>query len=602
MLATAESKQKHKKNHDGGQSCKGGSKDEQTAEHKNKDKSVKKKKDKKKDKKKNKNKDKTDKAEKDDNSKATSADNQIKDEKPGAKVEHKKDQSQLTTQQAVTLSSSQELTKAFQNTALKSSTPNQALGAKASGSGTSHFTHPSMQNLASDDMALSMMIEKESKSEVEQLQDEVERLQRELESRDKIIAQLKEKLLSISSRSGNQGSLSDILAICKVEGPLHGAISKASLQCSICVDFFASPFTIECGHTFCYTCLHSWLEIHKSCPTCRMKLLRRPTLSFTIRDQVQSYVTEMIEPDRSAVQKRLSEEDEHMKRLQIRQEDLWKGVFKPFNFAEYGGSVMDDEDGVRRCVSCGWEVSGGACVNCSTLYSDAEESDNSQNNSDAESEPDAYDSHDSFINDDDDLGVDTSDDARGSSSSDENQEDGNPTRHGRGYVRTRAGRSEAKRARKNFQAIVLDSDDSSQSEAEEVGSSDQEESDAEESEKSEKSEVSEMSEDSDAMADIRPTRQRRKIFARRAITITDDEDVDESNETNPTARDSEELKDEGGDETNAKQKKRRRHGKSPDAVKNDIGDSSSSNSEDDFMPTPKRNNRTGHSNLAALFA
>lgn len=41
----------------------------------------------------------------------------------------------------------------------------------------------------------------------------------------------------------------------------------------------------------------------------------------------------------------------------------------------------------------------GSCVHCHTLYSDVNDSDHSQENTDLESEPDGYDSHDSFIND-----------------------------------------------------------------------------------------------------------------------------------------------------------------------------------------------------------
>ena len=45
--------------------------------------------------------------------------------------------------------------------------------------------------------------------------------------------------------------------------------------CSICLNDTIDNENIcktNCGHMFCYECLHRWLEIKKDCPYCRKKV------------------------------------------------------------------------------------------------------------------------------------------------------------------------------------------------------------------------------------------------------------------------------------------------------------------------------------------
>lgn len=39
-------------------------------------------------------------------------------------------------------------------------------------------------------------------------------------------------------------------------------------DCHICLSPCEKPTTIECDHTFCYTCIRKWIGIKKSCPVC----------------------------------------------------------------------------------------------------------------------------------------------------------------------------------------------------------------------------------------------------------------------------------------------------------------------------------------------
>lgn len=60
---------------------------------------------------------------------------------------------------------------------------------------------------------------------------------------------------------------------------------RAVITCRVCVRPLYEPFTIECGHTFCYSCLVSWFEkntAHKSCPDCRAKITRKPAPAYLV--------------------------------------------------------------------------------------------------------------------------------------------------------------------------------------------------------------------------------------------------------------------------------------------------------------------------------
>ncbi len=43
---------------------------------------------------------------------------------------------------------------------------------------------------------------------------------------------------------------------------------------------------LECGHTFCYSCLVQWFteQARKKCPECRHKVKVKPEQSYVLRD------------------------------------------------------------------------------------------------------------------------------------------------------------------------------------------------------------------------------------------------------------------------------------------------------------------------------
>ncbi|XP_066599747.1 E3 ubiquitin-protein ligase rnf8-B-like [Prorops nasuta] len=49
-------------------------------------------------------------------------------------------------------------------------------------------------------------------------------------------------------------------------------IMDEQFGCSICAELFIKATTLNCTHTFCYFCIHTWNKKKKECPICRAKI------------------------------------------------------------------------------------------------------------------------------------------------------------------------------------------------------------------------------------------------------------------------------------------------------------------------------------------
>ena len=49
------------------------------------------------------------------------------------------------------------------------------------------------------------------------------------------------------------------------------------VECPICLEFTKYPFTTNCGHLFCRTCLEQYFENKtiKTCPICRKRIIKK---------------------------------------------------------------------------------------------------------------------------------------------------------------------------------------------------------------------------------------------------------------------------------------------------------------------------------------
>lgn len=65
----------------------------------------------------------------------------------------------------------------------------------------------------------------------------------------------------------------------------------SELACSICQDWLVHAATIECSHTFCWSCIDTWLLQKKfECPVCRHKVTREPVRTRAVDTIVRKSV------------------------------------------------------------------------------------------------------------------------------------------------------------------------------------------------------------------------------------------------------------------------------------------------------------------------
>ncbi|RAL62421.1 hypothetical protein DID88_004987 [Monilinia fructigena] len=127
---------------------------------------------------------------------------------------------------------------------------------------------------------------------------------------------------------------------------------RRSLTCSICDQLLYEPWTLQCGHTYCYSCLCQWFVPNrrkKTCPECRTAVKQIPAPAFLVKHMRHAEETQAVESDKNSP------------------EGLFKGTFP----LRHGELWHDEADGVMRCPSCGHEHEGGpTCESCGAEFED----------------------------------------------------------------------------------------------------------------------------------------------------------------------------------------------------------------------------------------
>lgn len=156
-----------------------------------------------------------------------------------------------------------------------------------------------------------------------------------------------------------------------------------------------------CGHTACAHCLLEWfgsvnslmrapqpyehvdrgnyLRNHtKCCFTCRTAVIHKPIPSYILKDTVQALSLQLRAPG-SAGEPAIEPHAEVVSAAE--RATMWGAVFKPVSHRRW---YVDAEDqGVRRCGSCGHEIEGRHCRHCGEEFSDiSDDSDDDQYDSD----------------------------------------------------------------------------------------------------------------------------------------------------------------------------------------------------------------------------
>ncbi|KAJ1710974.1 hypothetical protein AFCA_005900 [Aspergillus flavus] len=149
---------------------------------------------------------------------------------------------------------------------------------------------------------------------------------------------------------------------------------RALLQCGICIRPLYEPFTLACGHTFCYSCLTSWFaggRSNKTCPDCRAPVKTPPAPAYLVRAVVQLFTgrAELLEKGETTAEHKRHQREEaeklenDKKNTHPKEGGLFRGTFnKKLPTAQ---PIVDLEDNVVRCPRCSWELEEDSnCAQC----------------------------------------------------------------------------------------------------------------------------------------------------------------------------------------------------------------------------------------------
>lgn len=82
-------------------------------------------------------------------------------------------------------------------------------------------------------------------------------------------------------------------------------------MCAICHDVLAIPMTVECGHTYCFSCLYRWAkdldQLNLNCPTCRHSLVSKPVMNLALKKQIEQLISVLPDAESMEIATRLDE-------------------------------------------------------------------------------------------------------------------------------------------------------------------------------------------------------------------------------------------------------------------------------------------------------
>lgn len=141
----------------------------------------------------------------------------------------------------------------------------------------------------------------------------IEELQRELE------AEREQKRAELAARASSQRRQS--------KSALNLTDLSSELACSICQDWLVHAATIECSHTFCWSCIDKWL-LHKKfeCPVCRSPVTREPVKTRAVEAIVRKTVDKLPDDQKAEYDERVSSAEAAQERARLLHAELEKSV------------------------------------------------------------------------------------------------------------------------------------------------------------------------------------------------------------------------------------------------------------------------------------
>lgn len=148
------------------------------------------------------------------------------------------------------------------------------------------------------------------------------------------------------------------------------------------------PYTLGCGHTYCYSCLCQWFENaekkKKTCPDCRTVITKAPAPAYALREMVRELLRrpELLPESETIADHNQNEMEEAalVEQDKANADPVHGGLFKGrfLRISSGAGPIHDLEDGVMRCPSCAYELEGDPheCGQCGFLMDvDSEDDD-----------------------------------------------------------------------------------------------------------------------------------------------------------------------------------------------------------------------------------
>merc|ERR1711920_136956 len=99
------------------------------------------------------------------------------------------------------------------------------------------------------------------------------------------------------------------------------------LACTVCQDFVVHAATIECSHTFCWSCIDTWLRQKRfECPVCRADVTREPVRTRAVDALVMKAVNRLCDEKKEEYAERVAAAEAGIKRVSRLHEELEKSV------------------------------------------------------------------------------------------------------------------------------------------------------------------------------------------------------------------------------------------------------------------------------------
>lgn len=154
--------------------------------------------------------------------------------------------------------------------------------------------------------------------------------------------------------------------------------------CVVCQDLLFEPYSLGCGHVFCYSCLRDWFRQKKTCPECRARVKHQPAPAYLIRDMIDTFVQRaLLQSPHEEGQALKQQKEEALKMVDADKSDsrgLFGGMFARRSDLQ---PIYDPADGVARCPDCNWEIEGRRCASCGRRFHTSEMPDADSDASDA---------------------------------------------------------------------------------------------------------------------------------------------------------------------------------------------------------------------------